>query len=322
MSAARQPIRVICGMSRAGTTSMTRALNLRGDTAAFGESGFWGMIDGRLKDGMIEAATRDRLVEVYRATAMKPLRDGEGSLDAEAHALSQAIADAVQSVSLPARPGDVFRLIGETVAGFCGREQWVEKTPHNLRYLDDILAADPDARMVVMLRSPEGFMASYKHQGDRKQAEVRRQFSSLFHPAIAAMVCRGYLDGAARARAAHPQNVLVVRLEELKADTDKVLRRVMDHLGLPPVAEVAFPQSNSSFPQSKRAELEPADAIWLRLIAGSAAERIGYPRPQAPFAPMAFVASLAALAAWPVMNASRLLRYDGGPLLYLRRWLR
>ena len=266
---------------------------------------------------------RKRLETIYRKTLFTPIRDGEGSLDIDPWDLSALIADAIAAVSVPAKPLEIFSAMGEAVARACNASCWVEKTPHHLLHLDAILEAAPTARIVVMLRDPECFVASYKHQGDRKDFDTKESFRALYHPAIAALVCRGYIEAATRAASKYPNNVKVVNLADLRAQDSIALQEVISHLALPEYTEVHYPESNSSFSGSKHRRLpEAVDLIWLHILAGRAARRACYQLSPAPFAPLGFLKSCLTLTIWPLRNFNRLRRTHIGPFAYLRRWLR
>ena len=102
-----------------------------------------------------------------------------------------------------------------------GKPRWGEKTPHNLFYVEEILADFPDAKFIHLLR-------------DGRDVAVE-QLRSAFGPRnvyAAALVWRRTQDVAARWRAELPRDRWIdVRYEELAARPEAVVRDVTRFLG-------------------------------------------------------------------------------------------
>lgn len=323
VSIRQEPLRLVMGMSRGGTTSVVRAMNLRGDVAAFGETCFWSLKHANPKSGVLTESDLEHLAEFYSGHWLVPIRDGEGSLDCSRDELLQHVSDTIRRIKAPATPIQVFRAYGEAVAEFMGKSFWVEKTPHHIRHLNAIIAAEPNARIVIMLRSPEGFLSSYKHQGDRKADGTRQNFQRLYHPLIASLICRGYLRAAAQAKAAYPQNVEIITLEEIRKDETAALARIVNHFQLPSDVPSFIPGSNSSFIESNaRPPLTRAEKWWLATLAGNSAAAIGYEVPVGQFSVGATFGSLCSLVAWPFLNLRRFVSLKDTPVRYLVRWVK
>lgn len=318
-----KPLRLVMGMSRGGTTSVLRALNLRGDVAAFGETGFWSLKEANPRNGMLNKAQITRVSEIYANVRLFPVQDGEGSIGVAQEEISRAVVEGISRVTAPADTLTVFKALGDAVAQVSGCSDWVEKTPHHLMHIDHILRCAPTAKIIVMLRSPEAFLNSYKHQGDRKQDIVRRNFHRLYHPALASLICRGYLKAALAAQQKYPGNVMIIRLEDVRADETGVLEKVMNHFQFSDDRVTEIPLSNSSFSgDAQRSPLQSVESMWLRLLAGSVAVRLGYEISKMPRRPTELVGSVLRLAAWPFVNLQMLFSLRAGPIRVARRWLR
>jgi len=104
-----------------------------------------------------------------------------------------------------------------------GKPRWGEKTPHNLFYVEEILADFPNARFVHLVR-------------DGRDVAVD-QLRSAFGPRnvyAAALLWRRTHEVAARLRAKLPRAVwLDVRYEELAARPEAVVRQVLQFLHEP-----------------------------------------------------------------------------------------
>lgn len=318
-----KPLCLLMGMSRAGTTSAVRALNLRGDTVAFGETCFWSMKQSRPKSGFLDRQAIDEVADLFATTHLDPVQDGAGSLEPSREELSSAVVAAIKAVEAPARPLTVFRALGAAVAKVTEKTFWAEKTPHHLMHLDYIMQQAPETRVIIMLRTPEAFLNSYKHQGDRKPTAVRQNFHRLYHPALAALVCRGYLKASLNAVKRYPNNVQILKLEDLKSDPQRALNNMFQHFQLSPNSEAYFPVSNSSFVNGiSRDELSRAEMTWLRILVGSYARELGFQIPAGRHHIGKLLQSLPALAAWPFVNLQTFLSYKLSPFALAKRWLR
>ncbi|MDG2131918.1 MAG: sulfotransferase [Phycisphaerales bacterium] len=317
--------RLVMGMPRGGTTAMMRALNADPRVAAYGESLFWGRgwVAPDASGGLDEAGL-ERVASLLEKKALMP-RGEPGGLSEDGRDIAAAAATAVRGLSPGVDPVTVFTSIGEAIARHSGRGIWVEKTPHHLQHLVRIFDAMPEARVLVMVREPEAFLRSYKHQGDRKAPEIRDRFHRLYHPMLASLVCRRTLQEAMRAVAGWPDSVMLVRLDEVRADPHGVMARIRRHLELPEFEDEHFERSNSSFEGAAEPPkpLGAAEIIWLRLLTGRISKAMGLPVPNRRIAPIRFLGSAFGLLPWAIRNWKTISRLDEhGVRGMIRRWLR
>lgn len=304
---------------------MTRALNADPRVAAYGESLFWGrhwVAPG--DDGLLDADDLARAAELLRDNILVPY-NGPGALASDPRDMPDAGAAAILESAAGTEPAVVFKAIGEAIARRAQREIWVEKTPHHLQHLERIFDAMPDSRVLVMIREPEAFLRSYKHQGDRKSPEIRSRFHRLYHPMLASLVCRRTLQEAKQAAARWPESVMLVRLDEVRADPPGVMARIRRHLALPDFEDVEFERSNSSFEgvATRPKPLGAAEVIWLRLLTGRTSNALGLPIPDRRIAPIRFMGSALGLIPWAIRNWKTISRLDErGIRGMVRRWLR
>ncbi|MCP4837121.1 MAG: sulfotransferase, partial [Phycisphaera sp.] len=304
MSTISDPPRLIMGMPRGGTTAMTRALNADPRVAAYGESLFWGRHWVAPDDeGRLNADALSRAAELLRNNILVPY-NGPGALAKDRRDMPEAGAAAILDSPAGSEPAAAFKAVGEAIARLSRREIWVEKTPHHLQHLDRIFDAMPDARVLVMIREPEAFLRSYKHQGDRKSPEIRSRFHRLYHPMLASLVCRRTLQEAMHAKADWPDSVMLVRLDEVRADPPGVMARIRRHLELPDFHDQEFEASNSSFEgvTAPPKRLGAAEIIWLRLLTGRISKAMGLPVPNRRIAPIRFLGSAFGLLPWAIRN--------------------
>ena len=314
-------VRLIVGMSRAGTTSMVSLLNSRGDCAAFGETGFWGQAEAQ-KDGPLSGEDKAALAQRYGRVYMTSLKE-DNQLRLDKDVVRQTIAKTILQSADTSTARDVFTNIGQAIAGLSDRPYWAEKTPYHLMHLPRILSQYPSARVIICLRSPDSFMLSYKHQGDRKMERVRKTFQSLYHPALAALIARGYLRKAESALAEYPDNVCLIRLEDTKKNPAQTIQTVFKHLQLPPSNVSVFPQTNSSFSQSPdlHPTLSAADLFWLKIITRKSSAALGYTLPKVKGGFLDIIKSCFALCIWPLRNLKRLRNSRLNVWILIKRWL-
>ncbi len=330
--ASNQPVepvpRLIVGMSRAATTWLCKCLNEHTQACAFGESLFWGRrfvepaAGGRYDAQQVEALRR-RLRDggsVYPFVGSGPGTLKRITLENFPSTVDSAFRE------LPAKPtpGEVFVKFTRMVACAEGKQCAVEKTPHHVNWMDRILRELPDARFVVMVREPYGFMLSSKHFGDEKNPAMRRRFRRRYHPLGNALVWRGYMRAALAASDRWPRQTLLMRYDEIERDPAAVLARVQEFFGLR-IEDLAarVPRDNTSFIERSRPELRGDDMFWMNLVAGRVMKRSGFQTRRFRLDPIRVSWSMARLPWWALSNAISFRRMlSGSSMSYFWRWLR
>ena len=177
---------------------------------------------------------------------------------------------------------------GHVSGGFTGRHAWLEKTPTNERFLERLREEFPDAKMIHVLRDPRAVLAS-------DQAIPR----SLHARLAAAHQVLGELEDsfrlAAERRRLPGERYLIVRYEELLADSTAASERLRTFVGIERYAGLLQPTvaglpalPNTSFtpdlePGRVYAQIPGRDSSlsWLQrqlvaAAAGDAARLFGY----------------------------------------------
>lgn len=258
----------IVGMSRGGTTWLTKLLNSHHDCVALGETTFWGR-------GYIEPSSSDlrytesefiAAKEVLVKTRLITAGDGMGSLKKLSQ---QAWEDSVNGLLFKAQtPHELFNSAMETVCEIEGKTRWIEKTPHHLNSIDRIILGYPNAKFIVQVRDPYGFMSSYKFQGERKEAEAKKYFERLYHPIACAILWRRYYQRSIAATEHYPDHVKLLNFNDLKLEPHRVYREVLEFLE---VESASFPvgvqDKNSSFNSAVKGELSNTDIFWMNMLA-------------------------------------------------------
>lgn len=319
--------RFIVGMSRAGTTWLSKCLNEHPEAAVFGETAFFGR-------GYVEPNSHGLYDSHHLQRVRGWLGDcrwirqmttpGPGALKHITLESLPRMMDAVfAEVQPPIAPADLFQRICRAVASAEGKSIVIEKTPHHVNWIDRILAAMPMARFVIMLRDPYSFMLSYKHQGDRKANEVRKRFAMRYHPFGCAIVWRGSMRAASAAVAGQPRHALLVRFEDIATHPWDELNRVLEFLQFKP-AELAgrVPADNTSFPEGDRPALRGDDLFWMNLLARREIRQYGTRLQRSPREPLRVIWSIIVLPFWAIRNLLDLRKIIAGPMWrYLWRWI-
>lgn len=111
--------------------------------------------------------------------------------------------------------GDLFRWLFEPTAR-TSTEVLAEKSPPNLYAIPSFLAAEPDARAIVVVRDGRDVVCSLKRRGFTFAEAVRIWL----------------LEAALVHRLAGQERVKLVRYEDVTADSDAVLSGIADFIGL------------------------------------------------------------------------------------------
>jgi hypothetical protein len=211
-------------------------------------------------------------------------------------------------------------MIASILAEEEGAQYVVEKTPHHINYVQRIAEAYPEAKFIVMARDPYGFMLSYKHQGDRQVPKERKRFKKLYHPLGCALVYRGYARSIQCALSSHPDRVKLVRLRELKEDSEAVIRELERFLEVDTVAFTS-PPKNSSFPGRTPPTLDPADIFWMNAVASRDLQALGYEVREGPRDYTDVGKSFLRIPAWGIRATATLWEQSRRPVHYITRWL-
>ncbi len=313
----------ITGMSRAGTTWLSKCLNEHPEAAVFGESAFFGRFflePG--EQGKYSPAELEKVAAHAREYIKGLAGGGPGCYKNIKADDADSLVDAAILGHGPLSPSEAFLGIANAVADAEGKRAWIEKTPHHVNWVDRIMAFIPDARFVIMMRDPYGFMLSYKHQGDRKPERVRRNFEALYHPFGCAVVWRGYVGSALSAAGRYPAQVLLVQFSDLLEKPEETLLKVQHFFSLTPCKLAdKVPPDNTSFPGGRRPELGGDDLFWMRVMAAKEMRELGAPSRPVPREPARIIISILRLPAWGIRNLWSMRRRANSPLNYLFRWL-
>jgi hypothetical protein len=195
-----------------------------------------------------------------------------------------ADVDATDGGRAPTR-ADVVTAVMRVAAHRHGKERFGDKTPAHSQHLATIRAEHPDARIVHVVRDPREVVAS-----------LARMPWATGSTALNARFCAQQVEAVLD----DPGEVCHVRLEDLVADPERELRRVLAHLDLPwddgvldherrdPADLPPFPWFQDALQPVQPRPERPLDLspTWLRIVERTnrrTMERFGYePRVDGP----------------------------------------
>lgn len=221
----------VLGNSRSGTTMLARILGMGPEAADLRELHF---IE-QMVTGEDFTSTTTLPIETTSKLASRLLsviRDGYFHSTDTAKYTEDAQKIVTADMTYPA----VFEAVRMAEAQRLGKTVPIDQTPRNVFYIDAILNAYPDARVVCMVRDPRDVCLSQKGKWRRRflgadipLAEALRSWAN-YHPFVTAKIWAG----AVRAgnAAAHDPRVLEVRFEDITANPEAVIRRTCDHCDL------------------------------------------------------------------------------------------
>ncbi len=310
---AQEPVRLIVGMSRAGTTWVTKELSRHPSVVSYGETMVWGRkyletdLEGG-RDSVARARERvftvlDFVQETVEYSKLDDMREryesGKlGHIPAETlELIAEDLRGLMDSMDRPMTPAEVFHETNRVFGERCGADVVIESTPNHLNFLGRIFSAIPNSLVIAMLREPYAFMVSYKHQGDRKHPDMQRMFKRLYHPMFCAIIWRRYSKSARAAIKNHAGNVRTVWLGELQDGGCDAMIELAEFLQIPNAEFFAGKAekksaTNTSFPGGKRPELSHADLFWMNLVARGEMKLHGLKKVHSGFHPVSVLLSV------------------------------
>lgn len=319
-------IHFIVGMSRGGTTWMSKNLNCHPDVASFGESLYWGRAYTKPEnDGKYSEAQIKLISEMYSKMKIVPCDIGRGNLAANT---IQNWPDKVEYHILHSQektPLGVFKAICKCIAELESKSVIVEKTPHHINWVNQIVKVLPNAKFLIMFRDPYDFMLSYKYQGSQGSQKTRKVFRKIYHPLLVSFIWRGYTRSINSALANYPDRVMLVKTADIAKDNPEFFKKVFKHLGVEDVSKTFIPieKDNSSFTGDHKPELSSTDIFWMNLIAGKEIIKSGIKMKKYKINIFSNLLSFIVLPLWAIRYLFIVRNsFKGGFIKYVVRWLR
>lgn len=298
-------------MPRSGTTWIVHSLNLHPRICAFGELNLFSrnwlepIGDGLLSSDQLDLLS-DRLSRLTFSSSVSKTEEGHLKGDGwftrtSRDDIPEVLAEARATLTGDARPVDLLDAIGRT---FCTRENkdfWVEKSAVEGRRILKTLRRAPDARFVVTLREPAGFLKSYKYQGAQSGPRRRAYYVKRYHAFLGAMIWRKNYKAITRAVRRCPDRISVHVLIDDDSRRD-ALDAVCRFLGIAPepaMYSLLDRKVNSSQVHDEdQRTLDAADLAWIRLLCRPKEPELQIPAGLPRTTPFDLIRSLPSLVSW------------------------
>ncbi len=178
-----------------------------------------------------------------------------------------------------------YELLDITLSFFMremGASVWIDKTPQNFWLLDVLWEAYPDASIIFMMRQPYDVLASLKYSSG--EGHNKRRYQALIYAVYWRKAARAFLSRKEK------RNVMLVRYENLVADSDIEIDRLSSFLRVPiEKVEIERLGKNSSFSGTERKTITAFERFICKIIASEEMTKLGYqPEDTAPFSLVGF----------------------------------
>jgi hypothetical protein len=172
----------------------------------------------------------------------------------------------------------LFRVIHDSLTRIFGKKRWLEKTPNNQYFVDDILKAIPEAQFLELVRDPRDILASKKMRSskdplDRPGINPERPIreSPASDPVWDTLGWKSAVCAGNEAKHRHPHSIYRVRYEDLVTHPEEEASRICSFLGLEFNVEMLdVPWSNATSRSKDRGIGTGAVGKWQRALAPEA----------------------------------------------------
>lgn len=103
---------------------------------------------------------------------------------------------------------------------------WANSTPRDIFHSERILQDFPNAKIVVCLRHPKDFVASYKNRYRTTYQNNRLRLKDVYHPVSAIALWYSTLKRAKKIAGERPNNVFILKYEDLVMESKDAVQRL------------------------------------------------------------------------------------------------
>ena len=287
----------VVGQPRSGSTIVTRVLNEPGDYFILND--FYGLqaIDAEGLWDRTDAEGAARVAEIVfdrieiRATQEKG-KTLEQSIDLSTESVEELRALSLGGWTSGAKWHEVVDRLMTRAAQLAGCANWGWNTPQDHLHLWRLLEFWPKARVLFVLRAPEAVLKSYKNVSGPWH-DARR-----YNPATVGFAWKKAAANYRRAKDDIPDQVMLLKYEDLVADTSGSLARLASFLGTPfPQMDLAAFGRNSSLDAGRQLKTVTKSEVWLaEKIIHSELSELGFPASHPRFTGSGLLTLVASLA--------------------------
>jgi hypothetical protein len=147
------------------------------------------------------------------------------------------------------------------------KQRWLNHVPRDLFDVDALFDLFPDCKVIVCIRHPLDFLASYREKANRSarhsSAANTERLRSLYHPLGIAMLWQSSANMAHAALTKRHDQILLSRYEDLVADPAGRVRMLCNFIGVAFEPQMlAVDANNSSYGPSERGIFSSSVGRW------------------------------------------------------------
>ena len=243
---APRPIFIV-GYMHSGTTLLRKVIGRHPDVFSIrAETMFFDQLAHALPQ-RFPSLQDDAVLEEYVRFLIKkttfdwpPLTAAEAELEAKQFQPDEELTRRIIAAAKANRDYQaIFSLVFEAIAAAAGKSHWIEKTPSHIFYVEEIVKALPDVRIIELVRDPRDVLASKKVRKHSDWSErygqavgARMQTTKGYDPLRDSLGWRAAVRAGGMASARYPEALFRLRYEDLASDSEGMVRRLCEFLGL------------------------------------------------------------------------------------------
>lgn len=271
----------VVGQPRSGSTITTRVLNEQGDLFILNDFYALQAIDAEDLWERTDAAAARRVAQiVFERIEIRATQETGKTLNQSIDLSPDAVEALRRLANSDWGDGKAWHEVMDAMlseaAKQAGCTRWGWNTPQDHLHLDRLFAAWPDAFALFVLREPEAVLRSYKNVSGPWH-DARR-----YNPATIGLAWKVAAQNYRRHAQARPDQVMLLRYEDLVSQTAASVSRLSDFLGLPfPAIDLESYGRNSSFSAKRKSKPVTGAELWLaRKVIGDELSALGFPTAQ------------------------------------------
>jgi len=149
-------------------------------------------------------------------------------------------ADILKRTTAASDHTDIFLQALQTIAAQKGKSAFLEKSPNNIFYAEEILQYLPDARFIAIIRDPRDVISSKKkrkqttNESRYRKAKLKyKKLEKKYSPLVDALSWRSTANAMLKFQEAHPENIFIIKYEDLVVEPEARLRQICEFLNAP-----------------------------------------------------------------------------------------
>lgn len=271
---------ILVGMPRCGSTIFTQILNQSRDLLIINDFYYLQFADEINAINCNDSVTQQKLVDYINYWLIRRIKRSNDEGIGGGLVISPEEEVKIKSYisnfnfSESKNWASILQEIMEYVVATTGKTTWGYNTPQDYLNLELLKKAYPDSKIVFVIRDCRSMLSSYKHI--IKEYDYNND-KNRYHPVLQTIAWRTAVRTFLSYRQHHPDNILLVRYEDLVHSTQSTIYGVEEYLATKfPHIELSDFGNNSSFRNKKRKSISNTE-VWLcEKLAAKELELLGY----------------------------------------------